>query len=237
VRVLDLTRVIAGPVATRTLAAYGADVLRVDPPFLPELSTVDTLPGKRSTLLDLRDRTDRARFDELLEAADVVVHGYRPGALQRLGFSTSHQVTVALSAWGQVGPWASRRGFDSLVQAATGIATLTGDEDAPGVMPGQVLDHATGYLAAAAAMLGLAGLRRGEGVSSTTLSLAQTSHWLQSAGLQDVAAVESVDTAPYLVELPSAEGAVTVVAPPGRIDGWTPSWSRTTTFGADVPAW
>jgi hypothetical protein len=237
VRVLDLTRVIAGPVATRMLAAYGADVLRVDPPFLPELSTVDTLSGKRSTLLDLCDRTDRARFDELLEAADIVVHGYRPGALQALGFSTSHQVVVALSAWGPLGPWASRRGFDSLVQAATGIATLTGEGEAPGVLPAQVLDHATGYLAAAAAMLGLAELRRGNGTSSTTLSLAQTSHWLQSAGLEAVSAAEAPDPGPYLVGLPSTQGVVTVVAPPGRIDAWTPSWSRTTTLGADAPTW
>ena len=236
VRVLDLTRVIAGPVATRMLAAYGADVLRVDPPFLPEVSTLDTLPGKRSTFLDLRHRTDRARFDELLTTADVVVHGYRPGALEAFGFDTSHRIVVRLSAWGPVGPWSSRRGFDSLVQAATGIATLTGD-DSPGVLPAQVLDHATGYLGAAAAMLGLARLRRGEGTSVTTLSLAQTSHWLQSAGLMDVLPADSVDPAPYLVTLPSSEGLVTVVAPPGRIDGWTPTWSRTTTFGADAPRW
>lgn len=120
VRVLDLTRVIAGPVATRTLAAWGADVLRVDSPGLPEIAAqaLDTLPGKRSTLLDLAVTADRARFEELLGLADVVVLGYRPGALDRFGLSSAalaerhpHLSVVLVSAWGPQGPWAGRRGF------------------------------------------------------------------------------------------------------------------------------
>ncbi|NBE52355.1 CoA transferase, partial [Streptomyces boluensis] len=138
-RVLDLTRVIAGPVATRTLALLGADVLRVDAPGLPELADqhADTGFGKRSALLDLARPTDRTTFDELLADADVVVTGYRPGALDRLGLSAEELaarrpglVVAQLSAWGEAGPWAGRRGFDSLVQVATGIADAERDSGA-----------------------------------------------------------------------------------------------------------
>ncbi|MYR64088.1 hypothetical protein GTY54_50435, partial [Streptomyces sp. SID625] len=162
VRVLDLTRVIAGPVATRTLALLGADVLRVDPPHLPELADqhADTGFGKRSAALD--PATDRAAFEELLAGADVVVTGYRPGALDRFGLSPEALaerrpalVVAELSAWGAYGPWARRRGFDSLVQVATGIAAVEGGDGRPGALPAQALDHGTGYLLAAAVLRAL----------------------------------------------------------------------------------
>jgi crotonobetainyl-CoA:carnitine CoA-transferase CaiB-like acyl-CoA transferase len=131
IRVLDLTRVIAGPVATRTLALLGADVLRIDSPLLPEshIAHADTGFGKRSACLDLADGKDSAVFEELLATADVVVSGYRPGALDPYGltpdglFARRPSLVVAeLSAWGWSGPWSGRRGFDSLVQAARGIS-------------------------------------------------------------------------------------------------------------------
>jgi CoA-transferase family III len=124
VRVLDLTRVIAGPVCTRTLAAHGADVLRVDSPELPELDQqwIDANPGKRSAFVDFGTHDGRAALDQLLADADVVVIGYRPGALARFGLApdalaAAHPglVIVTLSAWGETTPWAARRGFDSLV--------------------------------------------------------------------------------------------------------------------------
>ncbi|WP_240439878.1 CoA transferase, partial [Streptomyces europaeiscabiei] len=135
VRVLDLTRVIAGPVATRTLALLGADVLRVDPPGMPEIldQHADTGFGKRSATLDLTARADRRAFEDLLAQADVVVMGYRPGALGRFALTPDAPalrrpglVVAQLSAWGGTGPWAERRGFDSLVQVATGIAAAEG---------------------------------------------------------------------------------------------------------------
>ena len=139
-RVLDLTRVIAGPVAGRTLAALGADVLRIDAPDAVELpgSTLDGGPGKRWARVDLRTPAGASTFDALLADADVLIEGYRPGALDRLGFGPHnvarrhpHLVTASLSAWGTTGPWGERRGFDSLVQAASGIAVTCHRTPAP----------------------------------------------------------------------------------------------------------
>lgn len=242
IRVLDLTRVIAGPVATRTLAAWGADVLRVDSPHLPEIAAqaLDTLPGKRSTLLDLAAVGDRQRFEELLALADVVVHGYRPGALDRYGLSSAelaerhpHLSVVQVSAWGPDGPWAGRRGFDSLVQCPTGIAAAEGHDGRPGALPAQVLDHATGYLAAAAAALSLTGVVRGEPARHTRLSLAQTAHWLQQAGPVDRRPEQAVDPTPYLTSVAGPSGRVRVVAPPGAVGDVRPGWRATTEIGRD----
>ena len=154
IRVLDLTRVIAGPVCTRTLALLGADVLRIDPPHLaePEWQHLDTGHGKRSVRLDARSE----RFRDLLAAADVVVLGYRPAALEHLGLSSTALaelrpglVIAQLSAWGFGEP--DRAGFDSLVQAESGIALVESpDGDRPGALPAQALDHSAGYLLAAA---------------------------------------------------------------------------------------
>jgi hypothetical protein len=166
VRVLDLTRVIAGPVTTRFLAAHGADVLRVDAPGFEEIPTVaiDGSFGKRSTGLDLRRQDARAAFERLVSAADVVVHAYRPGALSGLGYSTARLAALRpgliigrLSAYGPAGPWAHRR-VDSLVQMVSGLAEegrRTAGEDRPVALPCQALDHASGYLLACGVLLGL----------------------------------------------------------------------------------
>lgn len=202
-RVLDLTRVIAGPVATRTLALLGADVLRVDPPGLPEIEVqhLDTGQGKRSALLDLATPDGRARAQELLDAADVLVTGYRPGAVEGFGLRLPPGgVHARVSAWGDDGPWAPRRGFDSIVQAASGIALVEGTRDGtagdpahdtavadPGALPAQALDHATGYLLAAAVVDALADRAadgRGREVDG---ALARTAHALLSAPGRDPA--------------------------------------------------
>ncbi|MEU6487065.1 CoA transferase [Streptomyces sp. NPDC046887] len=186
-RVLDLTRVLAGPVATRTLALLGAEVLRIDAPFLPESQEAhnDTGLGKRSALLDLGRAADRRTFADLLGQADVVVTGYRPGALDRFGLGARKLaaarpglVVAELSAWGRQGPWRGRRGFDSLVQAATGIAELEGSPAAPGALPAQALDHGTGYLLAAAVLRSLTERHQDGGGALARLTLARTAHWL-----------------------------------------------------------
>lgn len=154
VRILDLTRVIAGPVATRTLALLGADVLRIDSPRLLEIAWqhLDTGQGKRTALLDLRTADGLVRAQALLDSADVLVTGYRPGSVEALGLRLPAGVVHArITAWGDDGPWAGRRGFDSIVQAASGIALVESiDGTTPGALPAQALDHATGYLLAAA---------------------------------------------------------------------------------------
>ena len=191
VRVLDLTRVIAGPVATRFLAGFGARVLRIDPPGWQEPALeAEMTVGKSCARLDLRTPEGVARVRELIAAADLVVHGYRPGALTGLGLDEHRLqqlrpgvVTVAVNAWGWTGPWRGRRGFDSLVQTASGIADAGmawSAADAPLPLPVQALDHATGYLAAAAAVR--AWTRRLDGeVYAARLSLARTAVELQRA--------------------------------------------------------
>ncbi|OZC71565.1 hypothetical protein CH306_21745 [Rhodococcus sp. 15-725-2-2b] len=182
VRVLDLTRVIAGPVATRALALFGAEVLRVDPPHRPEISWqhMENGQGKRSATVDLNTREGRAVMNRLLESADVLVTGYRPGALARFGLE--HRADVLhgrVSAWSTHGPWSDRRGFDSLVQAATGISVLEGSGGEPGHLPAQALDHASGYLLAAGIVGELADRANRTGsTASVEVSLARTAAWL-----------------------------------------------------------
>ncbi|MGK5114948.1 CoA transferase, partial [Geodermatophilus sp. CPCC 205506] len=244
-RVLDLTRVIAGPVATRTLASHGADVLRIDSPRLAEDpgQLVDTGPGKRHVLLDLAAATDRRTVEELLAGADVVVQGYRPGALARFGLAPAalaerhpHLVVVGLSAWGSTGPWGGRRGFDSLVQAVSGIARECGTDDRPGALPVQALDHATGHLAAATVLAAVARQREEGGGWHGELSLARTAHWLLGAPRRvesaDGPADGPVDPAHFLMSLPAPGGVVTLVAPPG-----SPPWSAPAAFVEGRPEW
>jgi crotonobetainyl-CoA:carnitine CoA-transferase CaiB-like acyl-CoA transferase len=187
-RVLDFTRVIAGPVATRTLALLGADVLRVDDPNLPELEAhhLDNGMGKRSTLLDLREPAGRGALDRLLEGADVVVTGYRRHALDAFGLAPDTLaerrpglVVATLDAWGPTGPWSGTRGFDSIVQAATGISVLTSpDGDKPGALPAQALDHASGYLLAAGVLVALNRQVGGGGTWHVHTHLARTAQAL-----------------------------------------------------------
>ncbi|GAA2967345.1 CoA transferase [Actinokineospora diospyrosa] len=234
VRVLDLTHVIAGPVCGRTLAAHGADVLHIGAQHLPVMRPVlvDTGFGKRSARLDLRESEDSARLRDLWADADVMVQSYRPDSLASKGFGPSDApqgtVLVTLSAYGEVGPWRGRRGFDSLLQLATGIAYR--DSDAPVPLPAQALDHGTGWLAALGV---ITALRRRAAVGGTwhvRVSLARTALWLDSLGRVD--SVE--DQAPvdaYLSEVDSQLGRVRHVRVPGDLPGAPPRWDH----GPHVP--
>lgn len=235
IRVLDLTRVLAGPTCTRFLASYGAEVLRIDPPGFNEVEALlgDTTWGKRRAVLDLRAPSDRARFEQLLAASDVLVHGYRPDALRRLGFGPDERarlnpalIDVSLAAYGWSGPWAERRGFDSLVQMSCGIAAhgqRTAGAPKPLPLPAQALDHATGYLMAAAAVRALARLH-GAGVASTVrLSLAGTARTLMSLGdAHDphTAELSEQDAAGFCEEVDSQFGRLRRVRCPGSIEGF-----------------
>ncbi|MFE3268155.1 CoA transferase [Streptomyces sp. NPDC059215] len=256
VRVLDLTRVIAGPVATRTLALLGADVLRVDPPRPPEDpdAHADTGFGKRSTQLDLAVRADRRAFEELLARADVLVTGYRPGALDRFGLTPEALavrrpglVVAQLSAWGRYGPWSGRRGFDSLVQAATGIAEVEGTAGRPGALPAQALDHGTGYLLAAAVLRSLTERSREGGTRLVRLSLARTAAWLvdglarpaeEFARPSEERPRDAYEPGPWLTRTDSDLGPLTYARSPVSIAGGPADWTRPPgRWGTDAARW
>ncbi|MFG3344598.1 CoA transferase [Streptomyces sp. NPDC048018] len=232
-RVLDLTRVLAGPVATRTLALLGADVLRIDPPDNPELPDqhADTDVGKRTAALDLDSPSGRRTAGELLDAADVLVTGYRPGALDRFDLSRPGLVTARLSAWGDYGPWGERRGFDSLVQVATGIAAVEGSAAEPGALPAQALDHGSGYLLAAAVLRSLTEQDREGGSRLVRLALAQTGHWLTHG-------LPRHDPERHLSESDGPLGRLRYARSPVSYEGGPADWSRPPgVAGADAPAW
>jgi crotonobetainyl-CoA:carnitine CoA-transferase CaiB-like acyl-CoA transferase len=242
-RVLDLTRVIAGPVAGRALAALGADVLRVGADHLalvPPL-VVDTGFGKRFTHLDLRTAAGRAALIALVRDADVLIQAFRPGALDRLGLGPAELAAhnprlayVSINAWGHTGPWSARRGFDSLVQLATGIAfpVVPGELTAP--LPAQALDHATGWFAAAAALEAVRRHRADGGAWHARLSLARTAVWLDGRGrvVRDPGFDPPPDPGPYLSTMDSPFGTLTYVRPP--VGSYSGPPHRP---GADPPRW
>lgn len=230
VRVLDLTRVIAGPTCSQLLACLGADVLRIDPPQRPEIleQHLSNGMGKRSATLDLRTGSKHLR-DHLLPRADVVLVGYRPGSLAPFGLDPRDLaevrpdlVTVSLSAWGEgSGPWRERAGFDSVVQAATGISVVCGAQDRPGALPVQALDHATGFRMAAAVMRSLAA---GRG-STTRISLVGAARALLAAPrphrLQPPTHALPTQAPPTTVEVGSPHGTLVVPPPPVTLGGRT----------------
>ncbi|MCK9875630.1 CoA transferase [Frankia sp. Ag45/Mut15] len=253
VRVLDLTRVIAGPVAGRTLAAYGADVLRVGAAHLPEVQTllVDTGFGKRNTFLNLRVAADARRLRELIASADVLIQAYRPRALDRLGFGPAAVarlrpgiVYATISAYGHTGPWSGLRGFDSLVQTASGmvLAGAAGrDEPDPVPLPVQALDHGAGYLTAYGILDALARRAREGGSWHVRVSLARTGRMLTDLGHHDTRAVPplaAADLEPYQDTYMSEFGELTYIRPPGTVAGVAPRWTRPPArLGTSAPTW
>jgi crotonobetainyl-CoA:carnitine CoA-transferase CaiB-like acyl-CoA transferase len=242
-RVLDLTRVIAGPVCTRVLAAYGAHVLRIDPPGFEEVGALlcETTAGKRRAFLDLRTPGDRTTFEGLLAEAHVVVHGYRPEALEQLGLGATRRreirpglVDASLDAYGWTGPWAGRRGFDSLVQMSAGIAArgAAAGKDvtrstAPAPLPAQALDHGTGYLLAAAVCRALVRAIVERRASDVRLSLARTARLLADLCTDGDPAAREPDAAEVdRTREPATSdfGSVRRVRCPGTVDGFEPRW-------------
>jgi crotonobetainyl-CoA:carnitine CoA-transferase CaiB-like acyl-CoA transferase len=193
IRVVDLTRILAGPVCGRTLAAYGAEVMLVNSPKLPNIEHIaDTSRGKLSSLLDLKRNSDNAQLLELVRGAHIFVQGYRPGGLAKLGFSPEQLAEirpglsyVTLSAYGHQGPWSNRRGFDSLVQTATGFNFAEAEaagSNSPKALPVQILDYASGFLMAFAAQAAVLKQQKEGGSWHARISLVQTAYWLRSLG-------------------------------------------------------
>ena len=251
IRVLDLTRILAGPIATRFLAGYGAEVLRIDPPEWDEGVTIPEVTlGKRCARLDLKTAEGREQFLALLAGADVLVHGYRSDALERLGLGQNVRravapglIDVSLDAYGWQTPWATRRGFDSLVQMSCGIASegmARFGTEAPKPLPVQALDHATGYFMAAAAIQRLTRRRVSGTGSRARLSLARTAKLLIDWGAgppePELSPLTEADYA--ITSEPTSWGNVRRLRPPLSVTGapmWWPNAARA--LGSDAPEW
>ncbi len=255
IRVLDLSRVIAGPVAGRTLAAHGADVLLIASPNLPSIPwlVIDTGRGKRSAHVDLATPAGRETLQGLLKDADIFSQGYRPQSIAKRGFSPEDAarikpgiVYVTLSAYGAAGPWANRRGFDSLVQTATGFnhmeAEAAGVTAGPKELPAQALDHASGHLMAFGAMMARARQAREGGSWHVQVSLAQTGKWIAGLGRLDGGFAcpdpALADIGDLLEESQSGFGRLRAVRHAAVLSATPASWDRPAVpLGTDKAAW
>jgi crotonobetainyl-CoA:carnitine CoA-transferase CaiB-like acyl-CoA transferase len=253
IKVLDLTRIIAGPVCGRTLAAHGADALLITAKHLPSMLplVIDTGRGKLSASLDLREGSARDTLAGLVGDADIFVQGYRPGAIAAHGFGPREVaklrpgiVYVSLCAYSHEGPWAKRRGFDSLVQTASGLNDAEAQAFAssePKALPAQELDHATGYLLAFSAMSALARRAQQGGSWHVRCSLAQTGYWLRQLGRIDGVKCpdpRSADVRDLLDETPSGFGQLTAVRHAASMSETPPRWTRPSVpLGTHAPTW
>jgi crotonobetainyl-CoA:carnitine CoA-transferase CaiB-like acyl-CoA transferase len=247
VRVLDLTRVLAGPTCARTLAEHGADVLKITAAHLPNLGyqEYDTGHGKLAAHLDLREPRDVETLRGLVRDADVFSQGYRPGTLGERGFSPEALarlrpglVFVSLSAFGHVGPWASRRGFDTVVQTVSGIThrqgqLFPGAEPGPQFYPVSAIDYLTGYLMAFGAMVALGRRAREGGSWLVRISLAQTGRWLVGRGevpdarLRDVPReLTAAELARWTITSDTPAGRLHHLGPVLRMSETPPRWAR-----------
>ena len=259
IRVLDLTRVLAGPTCARTLAEHGADVLKITAPHLASIGSqeFDTGHGKLSAHLDLRQNQDIETLRNLIRQADIFSQGYRPGTLAGRGLSPEDLaalrpciIYVSLSAFGRVGPWAARRGFDTVVQTVSGITARQGElfpgsEPGPQFYPVSAIDYLTGYLMAFGALLALARRATEGGSWLVSISLAQTGRWLVGRGqisedeLRDVPEdFTSEEIADWSTSSDLSIGRVSHLAPALQLSETRPHWSRPAVpLGHHEPAW
>jgi crotonobetainyl-CoA:carnitine CoA-transferase CaiB-like acyl-CoA transferase len=256
IRVLDLTRVLAGPTCARTLAEHGAEVLKVSGPHLPSSGEleIDTGLGKRSCFLDLRQPAEVATLAALIRdgRADVFSQGYRAGTLAAKGFAPEQiaalrpgAVSVELSAWSVAGPWAKRRGFDTIVQCSSGMALIQGGGKAPRLLPVSAIDYVTGYLMAYGAMIALRRRAREGGSWRVRCSLARTGQWIAERGLLAAAAIADVpkelpedEIARFSMETVSPLGTIRHIRPVAQMAETPPRWERPPVpLGHDTAEW
>ena len=259
IRVLDLTRVLAGPTCARTLAEHGADVMKISGPHLPfsPSQELDTGHGKLSAHVDLRESTQVEALRDLIRETDVFSQGYRPGTLAQRGLSPKDLaelrpgiVYVSLSAFGRVGPWAERRGFDTVVQTVSGITHRQGElfpgaEPGPQFYPVSAIDYLTGYLMAFGALVALTRRTREGGSWLVRVSLAQTGRWLVDRGqvpepeLKDVPeefTAEEIER--WCTTTDSPSGRLSHLAPVLELSETSPYWARPTVpLGSHDPVW
>jgi crotonobetainyl-CoA:carnitine CoA-transferase CaiB-like acyl-CoA transferase len=259
IRVLDLTRVLAGPTCARTLAEHGADVLKITASHIAarDDQEYDTGHGKLSARLDLRQPQDLDALKDLVREGDVFSQGYRPGTLGNRGLSPEALaavrpglVYVSLCAFSHKGPWAARRGFDTVVQNVSGITTRQGDlfpgaEPGPQFYPVSAIDYLTGYLMAFGAMVALARRAREGGSWLVRISLAQTGKWLVDRGQVPEAALKDVDKelypaeiARWSIESDTPVGRLRHLGPTVRLSETPPYWARPSApLGHHQPVW
>ena len=252
-RVLDLTRVLAGPTCARTLAEHGAEALRISTTKLPngDEELIDTGHGKRSAVLDLDDAAGREQLWSLIRGADVFSQGYRPGSLAARGFTPEAVaavrpgiIYVTLSAFGHKGPWATRRGFDTVVQTVSGLADEFAESGRPRLLPVSALDYLTGYLTAFATLAALARRAHEGGSYLVRVSLAQTGHWFSSLDrvTADLSAI-SDDLPPDQIAALSRSsdtpfGRYRHLAPAAQLSETPPRWDRPAVpIDHDEPVW
>jgi crotonobetainyl-CoA:carnitine CoA-transferase CaiB-like acyl-CoA transferase len=250
-RVLDQTRVLAGPTCGRTLASLGAPVLRISSPTVPSIEPfdVETGHGKRNAYVDLTTDDGQATFVELVRGADVVTQSYRPGALGRLGAGAADLaacrpgiVVVEVSCYGSTGPWSERPGWEQLAQTASGIAWIEGDVDhggEPCLLPAAATDYTTGYLAAAGALVALRRRATEGGSWLVRASLAQTAGWLRGGGLVEPSEACGLgDVADRQRTVASAWGSLTHLPPALELDATPCRWDRAPEpLGTSEPRW
>jgi len=250
VRVLDLTRVLAGPTCARSLAEHGADVLKISAAHLPDMGMVelDTGIGKLAARLDLRGDGDLRALRELVREGDVFSQSYRPGALAARGLSPEALaqlrpgiVYVSLSAWGLSGPWSARRGFDSIVQSVSGMAHAQGGGDKPRLLPVSAIDYVSGYLMAFGATLALERRAREGGSWLVRVALARIGKWITDLGEVGPGAADDLPSEllkELLVETDAPDGRITHLRPVLRMSGTPPYWERPPVpLGYHSPAW
>ena len=247
-RALELTRILAGPVCGRTLAAHGADVLLVNSPHLPNISAIaDTSRGKRSAHVDLDSAAGRSALSDLVRGADVVVQSYRPGSLERRGFGPAEAATLrpgivygSLSAYGHAGPWADRRGFDSIVQTASGLnhdeARAFGDER-PRPLPVQILDYASGFLLAFGLQVALLRQTEQGGSWHVRVALAATARWLRGLGRHPAVPAPRLALEPHAVRCDSGFGDLRAMPHAARLAATPPRLGASMPPGTHPPLW
>ena len=248
-RVLDLTRVLAGPVSGRTLAEHGADVLHITSPKLPSVPpyVLATNPGKLSAYLDLDAPDDADQLLGLASEADVFVQGYRAGALERRGFGVHDLIRrrpgliyVSVNCYGPVGPWAGRPGWEQLGQSATGLAIGQGGPDHPDLMPAQACDYSTGYFTALGTLMALARRAREGGSYHVRASLCQTGMWGEALGQRcDPAdAIGLGDASDLYSHYDSTVGRLSQFTPALGLSETSPHWERPAVpLGTHPAAW
>lgn len=256
VRTLDLTRILAGPIAGRTLAEHGADVLMVTAPHLPQVAehVRDTSHGKRSCFLDFGVAEQAEIFRDLVSTADVVIDGYRPGALTRKGFGRDQLfdlcpglIHLSVSCFGSGGPFKDRAGWEQIAQAVTGICHTHGEAigaGQPKLVFAPMCDYLTGYMGAIGVMLALARRAKEGGSYEVNVSLCQSAMFIQRRGLIEAfnVAPDSLDPSEveklYVKTETSNHGSMLTLGPVLKMSETAPRWARPAPdFGKDAPVW